>query len=79
MLDHITVRRRDDGSIDIDFYRCRATALRGQTMRKHAALRFACAGLLALGLCVAIVASAATPASKTTNSGVTAAATSPKL
>jgi hypothetical protein len=68
-----SVRRNADDSIDFDFYRSRATALRGQTMRKHAALSFLCAGVLAFGVCAAIVMSAATPISKPPNGGVAAA------
>jgi hypothetical protein len=73
-----SVQRNADDSIDFDFYRGRATALRGQTMRKHAALRFVCAGVLALGVCAAIVMSAATPVSKPTHGVVSAAHVSPK-
>lgn len=74
-----SIRHNADGSIDFDFYRTRAASLRGQTKRKHAALRFVCAGLLALGFFAAIVVSAAIPVSKSTTSGVTAATASPKL
>lgn len=67
-----SIRRHADDSIDVNFYRIRAAVLRAQTMRKHAALRFVCAGVLTLGLCVALVMSAATPISKPTG-GVAAA------
>jgi hypothetical protein len=42
------VRRRADGSIDFDFYRVRATALRRQAMRDGFTLRSACAGVLTM-------------------------------
>ena len=73
-----SVRRNADDSIDVDFYRARAAALRGQTMRKHSVLRFICAGVLTLGLCAALVMAAATPVSPLTSRGVAAAHVSPK-
>jgi hypothetical protein len=73
-----SIRRNDDDSIDVDFYRGRAAALRRQTMRQHATLRFVCAAVLALGLCIAVVMSAATPNSARSGSGVSAANGSPK-
>ena len=73
-----SIRRNADGSVDVDFYRSRATALRGQTMRKHSVLRFVCAGVLTLGFCAALVMAAATPVSRPTSGGVAAAHVSPK-
>lgn len=66
------IRRNADDTIDFDFYRSRATSLRGQTKQKHAALRFVCAGLLALGFFTAIVVSAAAPKSSPINGGAAA-------
>jgi hypothetical protein len=40
-----SIRRCRDGSIDFDFYRTRATALRGQAIRDSVVLRSACIGL----------------------------------
>jgi hypothetical protein len=40
-----SIRRHRDGSIDFDFYRTRATALRGQAIRDSVKLKFACIGL----------------------------------
>ncbi len=55
-----TVRRHPNGSIDIDFYRVGATALRRQAMRDGAMLRKAFAGALVtmcvLGLAVGLAA-----------------------
>ena len=73
-----SIRRNADDSIDVDFYRAHAKALRGQTMRKHSVLRFVCAGVLALGFCAAVVMAATTPASSPTSRGVAAAHVSPK-
>jgi len=73
-----SVRRNADDTIDVDFYRAHARALRGQTMRKHSVLRFICAGVLTLGLCAALVMAAATPVSPLTSRGVAAAHVSPK-
>ena len=73
-----SIRRNADDSIDVDFYRAQAKALRGQTMRKHSVLRFVCAGVLALGFCAAVVMAATTPASSPTSRGVAAAHVSPK-
>ena len=42
------VRRHPDGSIDFDFYRASATALRGQAMRDNRALRAASAGAVVM-------------------------------
>ena len=56
-----TVRRHSNGSIDLDFYRSQATALRRQAMRDAATLRKAFAGLLVtmsvLGIMAGIAAS----------------------
>jgi hypothetical protein len=38
------IRRHQDGSLDIDFYRSRAIAERRSAMRDDRALRMACAG-----------------------------------
>ena len=72
-----SIRRNADDSIDVDFYRSRAAALRDQTIREHATLRFVCVGVLTLGLCAALVMAAATPISKPTG-GVAAAIVSIK-
>jgi hypothetical protein len=42
------VRRHADGSIDFDFYRVRATALRRQAMQDGFTLRSVCAGALTM-------------------------------
>ena len=42
------VRRHADGSIDFDFYRMRAIALRRQAMRESFTLSSACAGVLTM-------------------------------
>lgn len=68
-----SIRRNADESIDVDFYRRRAAAFRGQTMQKHATLRFVCAGVLTLGLCAALVMAAATPVSRSAGAGAAAA------
>ncbi len=53
-----TIRRHGAGSIDFDFYRTRATAMRGQALREAATLRMAAAGAAvmagALGFAVVI-------------------------
>jgi hypothetical protein len=46
----VEVRRRPDASIDLDYYRTRATALRGQAMRDAYVLRWACCGLVAIAM-----------------------------
>jgi hypothetical protein len=55
------VRRHQDGSLDIDFYRSRAIAERRSAMRDDHALRLACAGGLvmagALGFAVVLPSS----------------------
>jgi hypothetical protein len=52
------IRRQQDGSLDIDFYRTRAVAERRHAMRDDRALRMACAGGLvmagALGFAVVL-------------------------
>lgn len=40
-----SARRRNDGTIDFDFYRTRAVALRGQAIRDAATLRLAGTGI----------------------------------
>ncbi len=51
-------RRHERGSIDFDFYRARATALRGQAQRERWSLRAVAAGTLvvagAIGLALVI-------------------------
>jgi hypothetical protein len=42
------IHRHPDGSIDFDFYRIQATALRGQAMRDAATLRLASAGAVVM-------------------------------
>ena len=42
------IRRHPDGSIDFDFYRNNATALRGEAMRENRALRIASAGTVVM-------------------------------
>ena len=53
------IRRHPGGSIDFDFYRTSATALRGQAMRDNRALRVASAGAVvmvaALGFALVIL------------------------
>jgi hypothetical protein len=57
------MRRHPNGCIDVDFYRTRATALRGQAKRDAAALRAAGAVVLAMAGVLAItVMVAAIPA-----------------
>jgi len=54
------IRRHPDGSIDIDFYRTRAAALRGQAKRDGVTLKMASAGVLTVagGLALAALAAA---------------------
>jgi hypothetical protein len=63
MQDTLNIHRDAYGAIDIDFYRTRATALRGQAMRNAAALRTTSVGALvmasALGFAIAIPSAAA--------------------
>jgi hypothetical protein len=61
---HHDVRRHADGSIDFDFYRKDATALRRQTMREAAMLKVVRAGLVAMAatLGVVLIAASSTPA-----------------
>jgi hypothetical protein len=63
MTQHTDIRRHFDGSIDLDFYRKGATALRRQAMREAKTMRHAGAGLLAMVgmLCVAVVFMATPP------------------
>jgi hypothetical protein len=42
------IRRHERGSIDFDFYRTRATALRGQPQRERRSLRAVAAGTLVM-------------------------------
>jgi hypothetical protein len=59
------IRRHQDGSLDIDFYRSRAIAERRSAMRDDRALRMACAGGVvmagALGFAVVLPPSPAAP------------------
>ena len=54
------IRRHPDGSIDIDFYRARAAALRGQAKRDGVMLKMASAVVLTVagGLAVAVLVAA---------------------
>jgi hypothetical protein len=56
--EHI-VRRHGDGSIDFDFYRTQATALRRQALRDSAVLRTACVGVMVGAIGFAVVLPAA--------------------
>jgi hypothetical protein len=60
MTQHTDIRRHPDGSIDLDFYRKGATALRRQAMHEAKTMRRAGVGLLAMAgmLCVATVLAA---------------------
>jgi hypothetical protein len=49
------IRRHPDSSIDFDFYRTRATALRRQALRDATTLRSACAGVLTIVGALAVV------------------------
>ncbi len=57
------VRRHPNGSIDVDFYRTRAAALRGQAKRDAATAKAVCAFVLtmvsALSVAVLLVAASA--------------------
>jgi len=44
------IRRHEAGSIDFDYYRTRATALRGQMKREDRLLRLAVASLIVITL-----------------------------
>lgn len=56
-------RRRSDGSIDFDYYRARAVALRGQAVRDTARLnstfRFTLAGIAAIAAATVILSAPA--------------------
>lgn len=61
MSETFSARRRGDGSIDFDFYRAQAAALRGQTIRDAVTLKRAGIGiaiLVALPLVLAGTAAA---------------------
>ena len=61
------VRRRYDGSIDLDFYRTRAVAFRRQAMRDSAALKLAGVGISLIAVVFPLVlALAAIPTRQTT-------------
>ena len=49
------IRRHPGSFIDFDFYRARATMLRGQAMRDAFTLRSACAGFLTMVGALAVV------------------------
>ena len=49
------IRRHPDSSIDFDFYRTRAIALRRQALRDASTLRSACAGVLTIVGALAVV------------------------
>ena len=62
---HHAARRHADGSIDYDFYRKGAIALRRQAMREAGMLKAVRAGLVALAAtlgAVVLIASSSTPA-----------------
>jgi hypothetical protein len=62
---HHEVRRHADGSIDFDFYRKGATALRRQAMREAGMLKAVRAGLVAMAATlgvVVLIAASSTPA-----------------
>jgi hypothetical protein len=67
------VRRNTDGSIDFDFYRKYATTLRRQAKRQYATLMVVYAGLLALGVGMAIFEASTKPIVAPTSGGVAAA------
>lgn len=56
-----TAQRHPNGSIDFDFYRGRATALRGQAKRDASTLKAACAFVLTMfgAIAVAVLIAAA--------------------
>ena len=56
-----TVRRHPNGSIDLDFYRVGATALRRQAMRDAATLRKALVGALVTMSVLGVVVGLAAP------------------
>ena len=68
-----TVRRHPNGSIDFDFYRAGATALRRQAMRDGATLRKALAGALVTMSVLGLVIGFAAPPRQASHA-VTAAA-----
>ena len=55
------IRRHPDGSIDIDFYRTRAAALRGQAKRDGVMLKMASAIVLTVAGGLALAVLVATP------------------
>lgn len=73
-----SIRRNADDTIDFEFYRNRAAALRGETRRQHATLRLICAGVLTLAMGAALVMAVATPVSAPAKSGVVAVTVSHK-
>ncbi len=70
------IRRHPGGSIAFDFYRARATALRGQAMRDAATLKAALAGTLTMTAMLVIVMLVAAAPARTPDSH--AAITQPK-
>lgn len=64
------IRRRPESSIDFDFYRTRATTLRGQAMRDAFTLRSACAGFLTMFGALAVVFLVAAAPMRTPNGHV---------
>ena len=64
------IRRRPESSIDFDFYRTRATTLRGQAMRDAFTLRSACAGFLTMVGALAVVFLVAAAPMRTPNGHV---------
>ena len=57
----LNINRHPNGSIDLDFYRARAVALRGQAMQDAKALRWGIGPLAALAI-VGLLASVPKPA-----------------
>jgi hypothetical protein len=69
------IRRDPGGSIDFDFYRVRATALRSQAMRDGRTIRAACAGVLTIVGALTVIALIANPVVPTPSASAVAVAT----
>jgi anti-sigma factor RsiW len=72
-----TVRRHPDGSIDFDFYRASATALRRQAMQDGKVLRKMSGAMLTLACVIGVVTLIASTASRDIGVTTASAATPP--
>jgi hypothetical protein len=77
MIPTDTIRHHSDGSIDFDFYRAGATALRRQAMQDGKVLRRMSGAVLTFACALGLVTLMASTASR--NVGVTAASAAPQF